>query len=507
MLFNEAANLNLPRIGYNINGSNVIKCKLKQGHSKIQGTLKSPWRYFIIADSPEQLLNRKYVIYKLNEKSEYDDGSWIKPGKVFRVMSLTTEGGKRAIDFAAKMNIQYIMFDAGWYGLGYGNSKESSPKSDPFKVINEINLDEVIEYGQKKDVGLILYLNKSALYNYDTKKLFESFKQRGVKGIKMGFMNGKSGHGIERIISLTKLAAQNNLLVNVHDEYCPSGLSKTYPNLLTFEGLRGNEYIDNPSSHTSLLPYIRFMSGAADYTPCYKAHSNQDRFSSLRVTKAHQLALSVVYFSPLQHIFWYGEPDDYTDCEEIEWLKYIPTTWDESIYLVGEIGKYVAVTRKKKNKWYLAGITDENNRNLKIPLSFLKQDKFYTLVSYEDSAKTIKKKTKNYIHAADSLTLTMKNNGGYVCYFEESKGIKVIAARMMKIKHNRKEGKVFIKAKRNEDIKYNLYIYNHKNELITNKSFYKKDEIDLKTLEPGMYKFLVKIGVYKVRSKKFRIKA
>jgi alpha-glucosidase len=174
------------------------------------------------------------------------------------------------------------------------------------------------------------------------------------------------------------LCAKHHLLVDTHDSYRPVGLSGAYPNLLTQEGIRGNEHMPTPR-HNCTVPFTRFLSGPADYTVCY-------RNNRLQTTDAHQMALSVLYYSPLTLLYWYGKPADYTDLPEREFFRAVPTTWDETRWLGGEIGEWAAVARRSGKNWFIGAITNETARTVNLPLDFLHggTNANWTLRTYSD---------------------------------------------------------------------------------------------------------------------------
>ncbi len=193
------------------------------------------------------------------------------------------------------------------------------------------------------------------------------------------------------------------MIVDIHDNYRPSGMSRTFPNLLTQEGIRGNEHMPT-ATHNTLLPFTLYISGAGDYTICYL----NDR---LQTTPAHQLALGVIYFSPLHFIYWYGRPEDYPQAQGTTFFRNLPTTWDESRFLMGEPGTYVAMARRKGESWHAGVITNEEARKLKLPLSFLGEG-LYQLRLYVDAAEADVKLIQQKVSAQDTLQLDLLASGG-----------------------------------------------------------------------------------------------
>jgi alpha-glucosidase len=341
---------------------------------KIRNSFTSPWRTISISKSAIGLHDFSQLYLKLNPPPAKGVPAWIKPGKLIRAQ-LNTQSGLDCIDFAANHNFQYILFDAGWYGAEFKGS------SDPAKVIPEINLQKVIKYGKQKKIGVILYVNYVGL-KAKLNTILPLYKKWGVAGLKFGFVDGLTQQGLTWLSAAMKKVYSYGFILNIHDNYKPTGLSRTYPNLLTQEGIRGDE--NSPDAfHTTTLPFTRFLAGPADFTFCYP-NSKFDFSKNLKVSKGQQLALTVVYFSPLQAIFWYGQPNDYTNEGEIEFFKYVPTVWNESYYLAGEIGKYISVARRKGETWFVGNAAGTENWIGEVPFDFLEPGKKYKATIYED---------------------------------------------------------------------------------------------------------------------------
>ncbi|HMI02815.1 MAG TPA: glycoside hydrolase family 97 catalytic domain-containing protein [Pedobacter sp.] len=363
---------------------------------------QTPWRTVSFSESAIGLHRYSELPLKLSEQPYKKIPAWIKPGKLIR-SELNTQSGMDCIDLAEKLNFQYIMFDAGWYG------PERALSSDPAVAIPQLDLQKVIQYGKENGIGVILYVNYIGLRNHlDT--ILPLYKQWGISGLKFGFVDGFTQKGITWLAGAIKKVNDAGLLLNIHDNYKPTGLNRTRPALLSQEGIRGDE--NSPDAfHTTVLPYTRFLAGAADFTFCFPNPKNS--FSkNLKVSKAQQLALTVVYFSPLQSIFWYGRPKDYTNWDEIEFFKYVPTTWNESRYLMGEIGENISVARRKNDTWFVGSAAGLKDWKGNIVLDFLQSGKKYTATIYEDSAKgNISKRVIN-VKKGDYFPFEIKASGG-----------------------------------------------------------------------------------------------
>ncbi len=341
---------------------------------QFRGSFETPWRTISCAESAIGLHNNSELYIKLVDPLTKNAPTWVKPGKVVR-LELNTAAGLEGVDFAAKHNFSYILFDAGWYGAEFRTS------SDPTKPIPALDLPKVIAYGKQKGIGVIMYVNYVGLrQKLDT--ILPLYKQWGVSGLKFGFVDGGTQKGLSWLDTAMKKVNDYGFILNVHDHYKPTGLSRRYPFQLSQEGIRGDE--NSPDAfHTMVLPYTRFLAGAADFTYCYP--NSRGSFSkNLKVSKGQQLALTVIYFSPLPSIFWYGKPADYTNEKEIEFFNYVPTVWDESRYLAGEIAENISVARKKDNVWYIGSATGYKDWNTKLKLDFLDKGKQYEATIYED---------------------------------------------------------------------------------------------------------------------------
>lgn len=351
----------------------------------------TPWRVIMVAERPGDLLANNDLLLNLNTPCEIGNTSWIKPGKVMREMTLSMKGSKALIDFAVKRHLQYIHFDAGWYGYEYAVQSDATrvnvdPRRNPK---SDLDLQKVIRYARKKGVGVFLYVNQRALYK-QLDELLPLFQKWGVSGIKFGFVEVGSYRWTTWLHEAVKKCAKYHLMVDIHDEYRPTGFSRTYPNLLTQEGVHGNEEMPDATSNAT-LPFTRFIAGAADYTICYyhrpelkSSLAETQNARILKTTSGHQLALSTIYYSPLQFMYWYDKPSDAQDEPELEYFDHIATVWDDTKVLDGAIAQYITIARRKGEEWFVGTITNNEARNLKIKLDFLTPGKKYQASIYED---------------------------------------------------------------------------------------------------------------------------
>ena len=396
----QAAQVNYARMRLKTVAENSLMSQLF-GDVVETSPFSTPWRVVMVGKSAGELLENNYLISNLNEPSQIANTNWIKPGKVMRETGLTTETAKKLVDFATEQNIDYIHFDAGWYGYEYDISSDASAVSDAKK--SKLDIKEAVAYANKHGKKVILYVNHRALEK-QADSLFPLYKSWGVAGIKFGFVHTGSQLWNRWLHETIKKAANYQLIVNVHDEYYPTGFSRTYPNLLTQEGVLGNEAFPD-ATHNTMLPFTRYIAGAADYTFCFNFHK-------LKNSKGHQLALPVIYFSPLQYLYWYGKPSDYTDRKEIEFWKDIPTTWDVTKVVAGAPGEYAAIARKKDNRWFLGVITNNNARELNLKADFLEKGKLYLATIYEDGPNGIVTKRIETIKQASIIKLKLQESGG-----------------------------------------------------------------------------------------------
>jgi alpha-glucosidase len=414
----EAEMTNYARTKFRLNPDkpNSIQTSLYGAVDEI-APFHSPWRVVMVAEKAGDLLANNDLILNLNPPCALKNTDWIKPGKVMREVTLSTSGAKALVDFAALHHLQYIHFDAGWYGFENVIASDATtvnvdPRRNPK---NELDLRAVIGYAKSKGIGVLLYVNQRALAaQLDT--ILPLYHSWGVAGIKFGFVQVGSHRWTTWLHEAIRKCAKYQLMVDIHDEYRPTGFSRTYPNLITQEGVRGNEEMPDANNNTT-LPFTRFVAGPADYTYCYyyrKELGHPTRF--IANTSAHQLALPVVYYSPFQFLFWYDKPEDYKGEPEIAFWDAMPTIWDDTKVLCGEISKYISVARRSGNSWFIGTITNTEARELKIPLGFLTPGKKYEATIYSDNP-TVNTRTKvgvNQVRVDSStiLTIQLQASGG-----------------------------------------------------------------------------------------------
>lgn len=384
--------------------------------------LTTPWRYVMAADSPGRLLENNDLVLILNEPCALTNTAWIKPGKVIREVTLNTTGGVACVDFAVKRKLQYIEFDAGWYGPENSTTSATNVNVDPARSPGPLDLQYVIDYGRSNGVGVILYVNQVAL-TPQTNLLPALYRSWGVKGMKFGFVNVGSQASTTWLHDAIRTCATNEILVDVHDEYRMTGWSRTYPNFLTAEGVRGDE--ETPSAAQDLTTlFTRMIAGPADHTVCYFEKRVTNNWNH-----AYQLAKAVVFFSPWQFLYWYDRPPESpvfggaggsvpitSDEPELEFYDALPTVWDDTKVLQGAIGHYAVVARRKGEDWFLGAMNAGTARTFDVPLDFLTPGKDYIAHRYShDPALTNRTRVRIErvkVTAADTLQIPLGATSG-----------------------------------------------------------------------------------------------
>ena len=332
-----------------------------------------PWRFIMVGEKAIDLINNKQMVLNLNAPCQISDTSWIKPGKAFRVCRLDMKTCMEGVDFCVDRGLQYIELDAGWYG------PEMKMSSSALKVLEtrDIDMPKLCQYAKSKGIGVWVYVNQRALYQ-QLDQILPLYEKWGISGIKFGFVQIGSQEWTTWLHNAVKKCADHHIMVDIHDEYRPTGWSRTYPNLMTQEGVGGNEEMPD-AEHNTILPFTRFLCGPADYTPCY--FNNR-----VKNTKAHQLAMPVVYYSPISFLYWYDLPNVYKGEKELDFWKYCPTVWDESKALQGEIGEYIVQARRSDNDWFVGAMNGLQARDIIVNTAdFLQKGKKYHVEIYNDN--------------------------------------------------------------------------------------------------------------------------
>ena len=368
-----------------------------------------PWRFIMVGEKAIDLINNKQMVLNLNAPCQIQDTSWIKPGKAFRVCRLDMKTCREGVDFCVDRGLQYIELDAGWYG------PEMKMSSSALKVLEtrDIDMPKLCQYAKSKGIGVWVYVNQRALYQ-ELDQILPLYEKWGISGIKFGFVQIGSQEWTTWLHQAVKKCADHHIMVDIHDEYRPTGWSRTYPNLMTQEGIGGNEEMPD-AEHNTILPFTRFLCGPADYTPCY--------FNGrVKNTKAHQLAMPVVYYSPITFLYWYDLPNVYKGEKELDFWKNCPTVWDESKALQGEIGEYIVQARRSGNDWFVGAMTGLQARYITLNTAdFLQKGKKYRVEIYNDNP-ALNTRTKvstvvQTIKAGKILKLHLQPSGGAALRF------------------------------------------------------------------------------------------
>lgn len=402
--------------------------------AKTEGTRDFPWRYFLISKDESAMLTNT-MNAKLAGKNKLADVSWIKPGQVSWEWwndaspygaDVNFESGynletyKYFIDFASKYGIKYIIMDEGW----------AADTKNPFTPNPNIDLKNLIAYGKEKNVGIILWLPWLTVEN--NFNLFKTFSEWGIKGVKIDFMDRSDQWMVNYYERVAKEAAKNHLFVDFHGAFKPSGLEYIYPNILSFEGVRGMEQMGGATPQNSIyLPFIRNAVGAMDYTPGAMISMQPEVYVSKRPnsasvgTRAYQLALFVIFESGLQMLadnptMYYKNPD------ATDFITSVPVTWDETKVLAAKLGKYLVVAKRKGDIWFIGGMRGEGEKwkNLKINFDFLKPDKTYKIELFEDGINAPRqamdyKYSIKKINAYNALDIKLSRNGGFAARIEK----------------------------------------------------------------------------------------
>lgn len=389
---------------------------------------RSPWRYVMVAWHPGQLVQNNDFVLNLNEPNQIQNTSWIRPGEVLREVTLTTAGSLAAIDFAAENNIAYVEFDAGWYGAEEDTLSDATTVTvDPARSKGPLDLQKVIEYADTKNVGIIVYVNKKALHK-QLDVILPLYKKWGIKGLKFGFVNVGDQYATAWLHQAIRKAAKYELMVDVHDEYRPTGYSRTYPNLITQEGIRGDE--ESPALYQTVYTlYNRMICGAGDYTNCFFAERVTEKMGG----RAAQLAKRIAIYSPWQFIFWYDRPykapartggagsvESVIKTDAItDFYCSIPTTWDDTRFYEGDMDSYAVVARRSASDWYVSILNAGDKRQVTLPLDMLKSQSRYKATLYYQAPgkkKDVVSVKEIKLHGQEKLTLDIEGNSGCVLY-------------------------------------------------------------------------------------------
>ncbi len=399
--------------------------------AKCDGATEFPWR--VIAITPTDIaMADNDIVYRLAKPADPTlDFSWVRPGKVawdwwndWSLYNVPFEAGinnetyQHYIDFAAENHIEYVILDEGWAVKG---------QADLFKVVPEIDIEQLVRYGREKGVGIILWAGYWA-FNKDMEKVCKYYSEVGVKGFKVDFMNRDDQQMVSFVTRAAEMAAKYHLILDFHGIYKPTGLNRTWPNVLNFEGIFGLEQTkwDNDCdlvTYDVTAPYIRFVAGPADYTQGAMRNATKKSYKAVysepmsQGTRCHQLAEYVIFKSPLAMLC--DSPSNYVENREcLDFIAHVPTVWDKTQPLGGTLGEFIVLARRSEEVWYIAGLNNWDPRDVTVDLSFYKNtDCFVEVLQDGPNAHRV---ARDYVHnfyttdKTQSLTIHMAPGGGFV---------------------------------------------------------------------------------------------
>lgn len=414
-----------------VGGHNKVVLEREPFIAKCKGGQAFPWRVVIVSKEDKELLDND-MVYKLAEPSRLDDISWIEPGQVawewwndWNISGVNFKSGvnnetyKYYIDFASKNGIKYVILDDGWY---------DKMKGSVFAVVPSINLEELIDYASQRKVGLMLWMGYF-VFDKDLEKAIKHYAEMGIKGFKLDAVGRDDQLTNEFYYKSARLAAEYKLIIDFHGGAKPAGINRTYPNVLNFEGVHGLEQLKNKNYDCDMVtydvtfPFIRMVAGAVDYTQGAMKNGTKADYRSVwsepmsQGTRCRQLAEYVVFESPLNMLC--DSPTNYMkESECTSFITSIPTVWDDTEVMNGEIGKYLTLARKNGDSWYVGSLTDWAARSLELDFSFLGEGSFKAEV-FRDGINADRMATDYVKEVIDipsdrKLKINMAPGGGYV---------------------------------------------------------------------------------------------
>ena len=415
-------------------GINLIPTKRADYIAKTKGTRSFPWRAVAISEEDKELLNND-IVQKLASPPRIEDVSWIVAGQVawdwwndYNLTQVDFKAGmntptfKYYIDFAAANKAKYIIMDAGW-----------SEVLDLNKINPNVNVEEIVDYAREKNVGVILWASWYAI-TQQMKEVFPKYAKMGVRGWKIDFIDRDDQLAVATTYEIAKLAAGYKFIVDYHGVYKPTGLQRTYPNVVGYEGVYGLEnfkWADTDAPRYAVtIPYTRNMAGPMDYTSGAMINATQADFKARnhapmsKGTRCHQLAQYVVFEVPVQMLS--DSPTLYMKEQECtDFITSIPTIFDATVPLDGKVGEYVAIARKKDDTWYVGAMSNWEARDLTLDFSFLEQGRFEAVVFKDgvnsDREATDYKKEVIKIRSGDQMNIHLSNGGGWAARIEKIK--------------------------------------------------------------------------------------
>jgi alpha-glucosidase len=401
--------------------------------------LQTAWRVVMMGDRNGDLIASQ-LIGNLNPAPE-GDFSWVKPGKAawdwwsgpLDGMKPDMAAYRRFIDFAAESGFPYYLIDAGWaWGTGSGCC-EALPTTDITRAAEGIDMPELVRYAAQKGVGLILWAHWDHV-RPRMDEVLDTYVRWGIKGVKIDFMNRDDQDVVAFYQHIAAATAKRHLLLDLHGAYVPAGLQRTYPNFITQEGVMGAEWDKMATKitpqHDLMLPYTRMLAGPMDYTPGGFRNGTPASFKVQAVmpltqhTRGHALAMYVVYDSPLQMVS--DAPEAYRGAAGFDFIRRVPTAWDETRFISGEPGRDIVLARRQGNTWYVGAMRaddaagDAAGQHVEqVPLRFLAPGRYRATV-WEDGAAPNDVKRREYdVKSSDTLELHLSSAGGATVILEK----------------------------------------------------------------------------------------
>jgi alpha-glucosidase len=400
-----------------------------------KGKRNFPWRVISVTDNPVSIPASDFILKLASPSVIKGDLSWIKPGQITdewlvntNLFNVSFQSGKNTstykyyIDFAKEFNLEYIMVDEGWYLNGQLK-----------KLNKDLNLDSVLSYAKAKGIGVGLWFNATVLEE-NLEETLQIYANKGIKIIMIDFINRNDQKAMNFYAKMALACARHKLMLNIHSAPAPAGFEITYPNAITREGVMGSEWNGWSSfitpNHNLTIPFTRMFSGSLDYEPGLLDNSTENGFRNIdgrpmsQGTRSHQIAMYIVYDSPLQ--YFVGNPSQaYKEPEMMKFIGNIPTTWDETIVLDGKPAEYIVTARQKNGIWYIGAMNNWTERTLKIDLSKLGLKK-YKLTGIVDGINSNKYASDYKINAhqgdaKEKMTIQLSKGGGGVWRIESSK--------------------------------------------------------------------------------------
>jgi len=398
---------------------NGDKVKFKYPHS-------TPWRVIMLGDAPGKLIESE-IIMNLNEPCAIADPSWIKPGLSAwdhwwsGEVKMDNETIKKYIDLASEMGWPYQLIDWQWYGM------YNKPEADIMKVAPQLDMPAILDYAKSKNVRCWVWIYYTDVNRADWDKACALYESWGIAGVKIDFMDSDDQEMVNWYHRIVMTAAKHHLMVDFHGAYKPDGFRRTYPNLVTREGVLGNEYnkwsLRITPEHMVTLPFTRMLAGPMDFTPGGFLNRTSEKFENgtpaqVQGTRALQLAQFVVYDSPFTVVC--DSPENYKGQEGTEFLKKVKTIWDDTKVLNGQVGEFITTARRSGNEWFIGSMTNSEARSLEIKLDFLEAVK-YNLIAFEDApdanvnAEKVMRTSKTVVKG-DIVKIKMAPGGGFAAY-------------------------------------------------------------------------------------------